>query len=133
MCVQSVTHELEFTIWGNETDGPVVLKTRKSHTLVEFDILHLDGLASRGTTSSLEHGFVVQPQSQLWHSTEITLHLNCTQNLRTEDISVCRNQQVKGLNHIQEDFILAIAYPLATPGDGICDGDGWSCLDVQLV
>lgn len=37
--VQAVGHELEVTVWRNEGNRAVVLKTRQSDALMEFDIL----------------------------------------------------------------------------------------------
>lgn len=89
LCVQSVAHELEFAVRRDETDCAVILEARKSDTLVELHVLHLDRLASCSTTRGLEHGFVVQAQSQLWHTTQIALHLDSAQNLRAQDVSIC--------------------------------------------
>ena len=41
MSVESVGHELELSIRGDEGDGPVILKAGQSHTLVKLDILQL--------------------------------------------------------------------------------------------
>ena len=115
MCVQSVAHELEFTIWGNEADRSVVLEARESDTLVELDVFHFDRFASRGTACGLEHNLIIQSQPQLWHTTQVALHLDGAQNLRSQDISVRRDEKVKGLNDIQEDFVLAVTNTLASP------------------
>ena len=44
---QSVGHELEFAVGWDKRDGAVVLETCQSDTLVELDVFHFDGLASR--------------------------------------------------------------------------------------
>jgi hypothetical protein len=53
--------------------------------MVELHVLHLDRLASCSTTRGLEHGFVVQAQSQLGHTTQVALHLDSAQNLGPQD------------------------------------------------
>jgi hypothetical protein len=45
-CGQAIRHELELAVRGNEGDGPVVLESGEADTLVELDILHLDGFAA---------------------------------------------------------------------------------------
>lgn len=59
--VQAVAHELEFAVWRNETDRPVILEPRQSHTLVELDVLHLYRLAPCRTSRRFKHHLVVQP------------------------------------------------------------------------
>lgn len=72
---------------------------------MEFDVLHLNGLASiccsdellqltcrlidsRLTPScAFKHRLVVQPQPQLWHTRKVALHLHCTQNLTPNDVT----------------------------------------------
>jgi len=133
LCVQAVTHELKLAIRGNETDCSVILKPRQSHALVELDVFHLDSLASCSAARGLEHGFVVQTQPQLGHTAQITLHLNSTQNLGPEHVSVRRHQQVERFDHVQENLVFAVADALASPGDGIGDSNGWPSLHFELV
>mmetsp|Transcript_7049 Transcript_7049/g.17211 ORF Transcript_7049/g.17211 Transcript_7049/m.17211 type:complete len:226 (-) Transcript_7049:752-1429(-) len=61
VCVEAVGHEIEFAVGGNEGNGSVVFESRQPHTLVELDILQLDGL-SFGLVrppGCLKHEFVV--------------------------------------------------------------------------
>lgn len=58
--VQAVTHELELAVGRDERYRAVILKAREPNALVEFHILHLDGLATRCPTRCLEHDLVVQ-------------------------------------------------------------------------
>lgn len=79
--VQTIAHEFEFTVRRDEADRSVILESRKSNTLVEFDVFHLDRLASRSTTGRLKHHFVVQPQTKFGHTTQVALHLDGAQDL----------------------------------------------------
>lgn len=100
---------------------------------MEFDILHLHRLASCSATRCLKHNLVVQPQSKLRHSTQIALHLNGTQDLRSQDISGSGDEEIQGFDDIEEDFVLAVADSFASPRDGVGDGNRGSCLDFKLV
>lgn len=131
--VQPVAHELELAIRRNETNGTVVLEPRQSHALVELDVLHLDSLPPRGASRRLEHGLVVQSQPQFGHPAQITLHLDGAQDLRPQDVSVRRDEQVERFDHIQEHLVLAVADAFASPRDSVCDGNGRACLYLELV
>lgn len=115
MGVQPVAHQLEFAIRGNEADGAVILEPRKTDTLVELDVLHLDGLSSRCATCGLEHDLVVQTQTKFRHTTQITLHLDSTENLRSQHVTRRGHEEVKGLHNIKEDFVLAVPDTLTSP------------------
>ena len=41
---ESVVHEVELAVGGDEGDGAVVLEAGQSHALVELDVLQLDRL-----------------------------------------------------------------------------------------
>lgn len=100
---------------------------------MELDVFHLDRLASGGPACRLKHDFIVQPETELRHATQIALHLNRAQDLRSKNISVRGNKEVQGLDHVEEYFVLAVADSFASPRDGVCDSDRWSCLDFQFV
>lgn len=131
--VQTVAHELKLSIRGYETNRSVVLESRKPNTLVELDVFHLDSLAPRSPTRCLEHNLVVQPQAKLRHTTQITLHLNGTQDLGTQHIPSCGYEEVQRFDDIEEDFVLAVADTFASPRDSIGDSNWRSCLDFELV
>ena len=133
LCVQSVAHKLEFTIWGDEADCAVILKSRKTNALVELDILHFHGLSSRRATRSLKHNFIVQPQAKLRHSTQVALHLNGAQDLRSQNVPGGGYKEIEGFDDIEEDFVLAVADSFASPRHGIGNSNRGSCLDFKLV
>ena len=58
--VQPVTHELKFPIRWYKADRPIIFKSRKPHTLMEFDILHLDCLAPGRSSGRLKHDLIIQ-------------------------------------------------------------------------
>ena len=41
--------------------------------------------------------------------------------------------EVEGRDHVEEDFVLAVADSFASPGNCVCDGDGWAGLDLEFV
>ena len=49
--VESVAHELELAIGGDEADRAVVLEAGQPHALMEFDVLHLHRLPLRPSPS----------------------------------------------------------------------------------
>lgn len=63
LCIQSVAHQLKFSVRRNKANGSIILKATQSHTLVELHILHLDCFASCRSSGRLEHDFVIQPQA----------------------------------------------------------------------
>ncbi len=85
--VQSITHEFEFAIRRYEADRPIILEPRQSHTLMEFDVLHLHGLSPRRSSCGLEHDFVVQSQSEFRHTTEIAFQFHSAKDFRAQDIA----------------------------------------------
>jgi hypothetical protein len=131
--VESVAHELEFAVWRDEADGPVVFESRQSHALVELDVLHLDCLSACCPAGGLEHDLVVEAQAQFGHAGQVALHLDRAQNLRPQHVAVGGDEQVERLDDVEEDLVLAVADALATPADCVGDGDGRPCLDLELV
>lgn len=131
--VQPVAHELKLPIRRNKADRAIVLEPRKTHTLVELDVFHLHRLASRSAPCCLEHDLVVQPQTQLWHSTQIAFHLDRAQDLGSQDVAGCGNEEVQGFDDIEEDLVLAVADSFTSPGDGVGDGDWGAGLDFEFV
>jgi len=45
---ESVGHEFEFAVGGDERDGAVVFEAGEADALVEFDVFHFDGFATGG-------------------------------------------------------------------------------------
>lgn len=48
----SVSHDFELTVWRNESNGSVSIKSAESHTLMELDIVNLDTLSLFGSRDS---------------------------------------------------------------------------------
>lgn len=55
MSVDTVGHELRFTIRGDEGYGAVVLKARQAHTLVKLHVLHCHRLTLVSYKSTQAH------------------------------------------------------------------------------
>lgn len=75
LSIQSVAHQFEFAVWGDEADGSIILEPAKPYALVKFDVFHFHRLPPGCSSSRLKHDFVVESQSQLRHSRQIALHL----------------------------------------------------------
>ena len=100
---------------------------------MKLDVLHLHGFSPRGTTGALEHGLVVEAEAQLRHAGEVALHLDGAEDLAAQHAARAGDEQVEGLDDVEEDFIFAVADPLAAPGDGVGDGYGGPGLDFEFV
>jgi len=70
MCVYSIRHEVKFSIRWNESDQAFALELVQSHTLMEFDVLKVNQLASCLLACHLEQSLVVEAKLKLWHTTE---------------------------------------------------------------
>ena len=131
--VQPVAHELELPVRRDEADRAVVLESAQPYTLVEFHVLHLHGLAPRRPPRRLEHDLVVQPQPQLGHAAEVAFQLHGAEDLGAEHVARGGDEQVEGLDDVEEDFVFAVADPFGPPRDGVGHGDGRPGLDFELV
>lgn len=100
---------------------------------MELYVLHLDGLTARGPARRLEHDLVVEAEAELGHAAQIALHLDGAEDLGPQHVSVCRDEQVEALHHVEEHLVLAVADALGAPRDGVCDGDRGAGLDLELV
>mmetsp|Transcript_1902 Transcript_1902/g.3615 ORF Transcript_1902/g.3615 Transcript_1902/m.3615 type:complete len:204 (-) Transcript_1902:329-940(-) len=124
MCVKTISHELEFSIRGNERNGAVVLKTSETNTLMELNVLKLDRLdASGGSPSGFKHELIIETELQFRHTRQERLHLNTANDLRMKNGTIGGNQQIQLLHNIQEDLILAMFDSFSTPRHGIGEGD----------
>ena len=100
---------------------------------MELDVLHLNGLAARRPARRLKHDFIVEAEPQLRHTGEIALHLNATQYFAAKHIPICADQQVEGLDDVQENLVFPISYTLASPRYSICHSDWRPRLHLKLV
>mmetsp|Transcript_14532 Transcript_14532/g.31314 ORF Transcript_14532/g.31314 Transcript_14532/m.31314 type:complete len:209 (-) Transcript_14532:318-944(-) len=129
--IQPVRHEIKLSIRRNETNGAIVLKPGKPHTLMELDILQLHRLSRTILICSprrLKHDFIIQPQLQLGHTRQKRLHLDSSINLTVKHCSIRSHQQIQLLHDIQKDFILLMLNTLGTPRNCIRQCHGWFIL-----
>jgi hypothetical protein len=113
--VQTVAHKLKFPIGRDEADRSVIFEATQPYTLMELDVFHLDCFTSGGPPGCLEHDFVIQSQPQLWHSRQIALHLDGSEDLGTEHVARRGDKKVQGLDDIEEYFVLPVTDALASP------------------
>ena len=131
--IQPIAHKFKFAIRRDETNRPIILKSRQSHTLMEFHILHLHALPSRRSSRAFKHHFVVQPKPQFGHSREVAFQFYGAENLGTKDVTGGGDEEVERFNDVEEDFVFTVANPFGAPGDGVGDGDRGAGLDLELV
>jgi len=135
--VDSVGHEIEIFIWRNERDCFVAVELGQTDTLVKGDIFKLDGFSFPDILSSSaslrgENDTIVEPQSQLGHSTQMRFHLDGSEDLRSEQISVVIYQKIHFFNHIEEDLVLLVEYSLWSP-TGLVGQSWWRSHHLQFV
>ncbi len=87
-CVQSVTHELEDAVRRDERDDSIIFKPRKMDALVELDVLPFHRfvlwLAARARRNKLNLHLVAEPEFEVGHSGDITLHDHLADNFRPQ-------------------------------------------------
>jgi len=66
--IKTITHELEFSIWGNECNQSLVLKSTQSDTLMEFNIAELNCFIFGGSALCLVVSLIIKTQFQIWHT-----------------------------------------------------------------
>ena len=124
MRIQTIGHEVEFTIRRDKGDVALLLELVQAHALMELDVLHLDQLASSRSVLHLKEHLVIEAKLQLRHAAQVAAHVNAPKDLRPEHISIRADQDVEPLDHIQEDLILGVLDSLRTPRDNIGGGGG---------
>ena len=134
--VETVGHEVELSVGRDEADGAVVLEAGQPHTLMELDVLHLDGLVATaapglvGPARGLENEFVVEPELELGHAGEKGPHLDGAVDLAVQHGAIGRHEEVELLDDIEEDFVLLVLDALRPPADGVGEGHGGFGLEV---
>ena len=58
--IESVAHEFELTIRGDESYKPLIFKLSEPDALMEFNVVELDSLASGGAALGFVIGLVIQ-------------------------------------------------------------------------
>mmetsp|Transcript_12035 Transcript_12035/g.34813 ORF Transcript_12035/g.34813 Transcript_12035/m.34813 type:complete len:284 (-) Transcript_12035:525-1376(-) len=127
MRVQTVRHQVEFSVGRDEGNGAIVFEPRKADALMEFDVLQFYGLAASrlvGAPGGLEHELVVESQLELGHSRQERLHLHGAIDLGVQHGPVGGHQQVELLDDVQEDFVLLVLDAFRSPRDGIGERNG---------
>lgn len=61
--VQPIAHQFEFPVRRYKANGSIILESRKPHTLMKFDILHLDCFPPCRPPGRLKHDFIVQSKA----------------------------------------------------------------------
>lgn len=131
--IQPVAHKLKLAVRRDEADGAIILESAQPDTLVEFHVLHLHRFPPRCPPRRLEHDLVVQSQSQLGHAAEVAFQLHGAEDLGAENVACGGDEEVEGLDDVEEDFVFAVADSFRAPGDGVGHGDGGSGLDFEFV
>ena len=81
MGVQTIGHQVEFTIRGDERNVTLLFELVKAHALMELDVLHLDELSSRCPILHLKEHLVVKAELKFWHTAQIGAHVNAPEDL----------------------------------------------------
>mgnify|MGYP000276308820 CR=1 FL=1 len=68
MCIETIGHQIEFTIRRYKRNVAFLLELVQTHTLMELDVLHLDQLASCSPILHLEEDLVIEAELELWHT-----------------------------------------------------------------
>ncbi len=66
--VESVAHQFELSVGGDEGHEALVLEAAETHALVELDIVELDGLVLGGAALRLVVGLVIEAQLEVGHA-----------------------------------------------------------------
>ncbi len=66
--IQTVAHQLEFSIGRDESNKPFVLETAQTHTLMELDVIEFNGLVLGSTSLRFIVSLVIETQLKIRHS-----------------------------------------------------------------
>jgi hypothetical protein len=81
----------------------------------------------------LKENLVVETKTQLRHTTQVRLHLDSSNDFRTQQSAIGVDQKVNTLNDIQKDFVLTILDVLTTPVHSASNGNWRSRSRFQFV
>ena len=76
---------------------------------------------------------VIQSQPQLWHSWQVDSHLDYSNDLRPQDVTLSPSKQVDALDDVEEDLILTVLDILWPPWHSVGDCWRWFGSSLQLV
>lgn len=82
---------------------------------MEFHVFHLDRLSPRRPTRRFEHDLVVEPEPELRHPAQVAFEFDGAQDFGAQDVARGRDEEVEGLDDVEEDFVFAVSDPLAAP------------------
>lgn len=98
----------------------------------------LDARQMKLTAVGLQTKFIVDTQSQLWHTRKINFHFYATNDFALKHIASGTNlepyweyrrqdsyKKINTFNNIKKDFISSILHRLRAPRYGISNGHGW--------
>ena len=103
--VETVAHQFELSIGGNESDQTLVLEPAQSDTLMEFYIVELNCLVLGGAALRLVVSLIVEAQFQVRHARELAIGIDHSDDLALDDVVGGTDQHRQFLYHIQEELI----------------------------
>ena len=127
----TVLHQLELAIRGDEGNGTILVETAQTHATVEGAVIDFDAGALAATTALGlllvgDEQLVVQTETALGHTGQVGLHHDLSNDLTAQDSTGLGDEQVDALQRIDEDLVLTVGDSLTTPVDssGNLGGDG---------
>ena len=129
LCVQTIGHESELAIGGNEADCFVIVERGETHALMEVNVFQIDVVpVLRSLQLAIPHveaNLVIQSYSslrphsqtqlQFWHAGETHLHLDGAHDLAVQHSAIASHQQIHLLDDIQKHVVLFVLDSLLTP------------------
>ena len=109
---ETIAHEFEVAIGGDEADLLVGVVVIEFDTLVELDISEIDLLVG---VAKLAGELIIQTQHALRHPRQQTLALDNPLNARLHHMSIRVLQYRNLLHYVQKYLVLPILYPLLPP------------------
>eukprot|EP00053_Salpingoeca_punica_P004551 m.49696 g.49696 ORF g.49696 m.49696 type:complete len:479 (+) comp12846_c0_seq1:384-1820(+) len=120
----AVLHELKLAIGRNEANGALGVEAAQLDALVEVQVVNRNGLAAvlaarvaRLLVLVLVVDLVVDAKLALGHAGEVALHADGARDVLAEHGAVGRQEDVDGLQDVEEELVLAVLDALAAPAD----------------
>ncbi len=103
--VETVAHELELSVGGNESDQALVLEPAQPDALMEFDIVELHRLVLGGAALRLVVSLIVEAQFQVRHARELAIRIDHSDDLALDDVVGGADEHRQFLYYIEEELI----------------------------
>ena len=113
--IESVTHKFEFSIWRNESNKSFIFELSKSDTLMELDIVELNGFGFWSSSLSFIVSFIIETKFKIGHTWQLTVSVYNTNDLRLDDIIWRTDKHAKFLNDIEEEFVFTVFDSFRSP------------------